>query len=199
MPAHLHFFLPAALGHTAHADTVEPAAQGEVDIEAGKGLHVQVEGLLYQPRQVGAEGCEVGLLTEVAEREGHSGQALQRPLGGDAHGAGIVGVDGGVVAMVDAADDHIGPPLGQHVEGQFDAIDGRPRAGIDAQAGLAADLAVAQGLRRGDGATIAGARTVGRHHQQIGHRAKGLDEELQAGGADPVIVGEKKVGTFHEE
>ena len=59
------------------------------------------------------------------KREGHGGDILHAAFEGDTHRSTVMGIDGGVVAVIDAAYNHIRPPWTDFCQGHLHTIDGR--------------------------------------------------------------------------
>ena len=101
--------IPGAGGHATHLDPLEYGCKGEVDIEANPLGQTLPEHLGCDGTDIRAEGFKVGIVAMVAEREGHRRDILHTTFEGNAHRATIVGIDRGIIAMVDTANNHIRP------------------------------------------------------------------------------------------
>ena len=99
---------PRALSHSAHLHAFKRLSLRKVDVEAHALRQTLAEHLAYDVAYVGSERGEVGVSSEVAERESDGRHILHAALDNYAHRAAIVYVHRRVVAVIDAAYDHVG-------------------------------------------------------------------------------------------
>ena len=139
---------------------------------------------------------EAGVLVEL-ERDGHAGDAEERPFDGRRHRARVKHVDPGVQSAVDAADDQIGRARAELEDADLDAIGGAsldgptPAAFAFGPAFVAEDLLDDQRRQIGDRVAHA-ALFGGRGHDH--HVAQGAHfpfESRQAGGVNSIVVRQK--------
>ena len=117
-----HLTAPCALCHATDTYTLKSLNKGEVDIQA----HSQGQTFGEYPTgnltDIGAQGLKIGIGTVVAEGEGHRGDIFHTTLEGDTHRTTIMGIHRGIVAMIDATDNHIGLTGTEFGEGHLHTI-----------------------------------------------------------------------------
>ena len=190
----LQLVFPTALRHAAKLHAAKLRGARKVHVEASEGRQADRNRLEHEVHQIGPQGREVSIHAVVAQGEGNGRVALQGTLDGHTHGARVVGIHGRVVAMVDAADDEVETPFAEEVERHLHAVGGRARARAHLQPFLLAQHLVGDRVGRSDGAAESAAGRVGSHHEDVGHGAERVDEEVDAGCLDTVVVGDEYVG-----
>ena len=120
---------PRAPSHAASLDALEFLPGREVDIEASAFGQALVEDLAHYSLNVRPQRFKVGILIVEARGERHGRDVFHAALHASSHGATVMAVDRGVVAMVNATEDDVGAAvLAELVKGELNAVDGRTRA-----------------------------------------------------------------------
>ena len=163
-------------------------------------IHVQTDALwksldqhaVHDFLHMVAHGLEIGIGQMRAERKSNRGNVFHTAFKGHAHRARIVVVDGGIVAVVDAAEHEVGHTLAEAelVDGELHAIHGRSAARPHFYV-VAHVVAAAQRERVGgrEGAAVARARTFGSTHEHVGERSDEINEGTNASSLESVVVG----------
>ena len=166
------------LGGQAARPAAAAKARGDAEVEAAADVaHAAARGLLG---------------------DRHRRDAEDDPLEGRGDGARVGDVVAEVGAVVDPGDDQVGPAAEQPQLGEADAVDRRAVGGKAAVA--VAELDLLDGERRAgrDAARGRAAVRVGGDHVDLDpvDLAQRAARRLQAGGGDPVVVGEENA---HDE
>ena len=135
MMALRHLGAPGAIGHTTDLNSFvtpsnSPFQGGEFCVEERE-VHIQThtfgqavsQHLRRDLTDERTERFEVGIVAMVAKREGNGGYVFHTAFEGDTHRSAVMGIDGGVVAVIDAADDHIRPSGTDFGQGHLHTID----------------------------------------------------------------------------
>ena len=125
----------------------------------------------------------------VAEREGNGGDELHTAFHCHSHSAGVMGVDRGIVAMVDTTDDHVGSaPATELAQGNLHTVNrsaaARPHLKVLT---FATEFETKRGGCR-EGARESAAGRFGGTNNQISHARKHFNETAQTLGMIAVII-----------
>ena len=100
---------PTPMGHATGFNAFERRLCGEVHIEVNALWQAFLHHTFHQREHVGLQVAEVGILVVVTRREGHRRNILHTTLLGCTDGARVMMIDGGIIAMVDATENEVGP------------------------------------------------------------------------------------------
>ena len=135
MMALRHLITPGSLCHATDAHALVGIHQGEIHIQAHTQRQSLFQHALRNLSYQGAQGLEIGIVAMVAEREGHRGDIFHTALDGDTHRTTIVRVHRTIIAMIDAANDHIGLTRTEFGQSHLHTVDGGAVARPDLDVG----------------------------------------------------------------
>ena len=184
-----HLVAPGAFRHTTDANPLESFDEGEINIQADALWESIAENALRDLTDEGTQGLEVGIVPVVAKRKGHRGDILHTTLKNDAHRTTVMRVDRTVVAVIDAADDHIGPAGTEFGKGHLHTID---RCAVTTPHFDAGTLFLKrQGQRRGtgEGTGISAAGRIGGTDEDVAIVGEHLHKLANALSLIAIIVG----------
>ena len=186
------FVVPSAKRHATHLNTLIIRRLREVNIQANALGHALSQNLLGYLSDIGAHWFKIGIGVLIAKRESHRWDILQTALDGDSHRAAVVGIDRGIIAMVDTADNHIRKALADIGQRHFYTVNRCAVARPHLYPLLLAAQLQAQGDACREGARVSAASIVGGTDDDISYILQHVYQAVNAFGLIAVIIGNEQ-------